>query len=314
VAREQVIGIEAVLGDGSVLSQLSPLRKNNAGYDLKQFLIGSEGTLGLITAASLRLRPAAEVRATACLGFASLEAVLTFFGRSRTALGEAISAFELMPRAGLDLHFAHIGSRRQPFEPPTPWLVLIEADSASRHFDLARALEELAAAALEEGLVIAGTVAANDAQRLALWRLREGIAHAMIERPCLKSDTAVPISAITAFVDEATRAVEAVLPGVIPVPFGHVGDGNIHFNLLPPPEMEADAFADRSPELARTIEEVALSLGGTVSAEHGIGLLKREALARMRSPVELDVMRRVKNAFDPQGVLNPGKVLFEVGP
>jgi FAD/FMN-containing dehydrogenase len=311
MAREQVLGIEAVLSDGSVLSQLTPLRKNNAGYDLKQLLIGGEGTLALITAATLRLRPAPQIRATACLGLASLDAVLGFFGRARAALGEAISAFELMPRAGLDLHFEHAGSVREPFEPAASWAVLIEADSASRYFDLPRALEELASEALADGLVVAGTIAANDRERQALWRLREGIAEAMIARPSLKGDTAVPIPAIGAFIERATLVAETVLPGAIPVPFGHVGDGNIHFNILPPAGMPAQQFAGCAPGLAAAIEDVALALGGTVSAEHGIGLIRREALTRMRSTTELDLMRRVKRAFDPAHLFNPGKVLVD---
>ncbi|SEE65554.1 FAD/FMN-containing dehydrogenase [Rhizobiales bacterium GAS191] len=310
MAREQVLGIEAVMSDGSILSQLSPLPKNNAGYDLKQMLIGSEGTLGLITAATLRLRPAAKARGTACIGLASLPSVLAFFTRAQTALGEAISAFEVMPRQCLVFHFAHVGATREPFEPVTPWLVLIEADSASSYFDIERALDDLLATRLEDGLVLAGTIAASEAQRQALWQLREGIAEAMIERPgCLKSDTAVPIGAIPEFVERAASAVAAIVPGCVPVPFGHVGDGNIHFNVLAPLGMQAQAFIARWPSLARAIENAALSLGGTVSAEHGIGLVKRDALERMRTPTELALMRAVKTAFDPDGILNPGKIL-----
>ncbi|MEW6639164.1 MAG: FAD-binding oxidoreductase [Pseudomonadota bacterium] len=310
MAREQVLGLEVVLANGEVLSQLSPLRKNNAGYDLRQLFLGAEGTLGLITAAALKLRPAPAVRATACLGLPTLEAVLDLFVRARTALGEAISAFEVLPRAGLDLHFGHVGRVREPFPTVTPWAVLLEADSASPYFDLSRAVEELFTAALEDGVVVDGTVAASEAQRQALWTLREGIAHAMIETPgSLKSDSAVPVAAIGAFVAEATRAVETVVPGCRPVPFGHVGDGNIHFNVLPPVGMAGEAFKTRWGEVTEAIEAVALGLGGTVSAEHGIGAIKRMALRRMRSAVEIDAMQRLKTALDPQGLLNPGKIL-----
>jgi FAD/FMN-containing dehydrogenase len=310
MAREQVLGLEVVLADGRVISQLSPLRKNNAGYDLKQIFLGSEGTLGVITAAALRLRPAPRTRVTACLGLASLDAVLGIFSRVQAELGEAVSAFEAMSRESLDLHFAHSGKRHEPFGTVTPWVVLIEADSASLHFNLMAAFEALVAAAMEEGLIVDGTVAASEAQRQALWALREGIPNGMIETPfSLKSDTAVPISAIAAFDRAARRAVAEIVPGCIPVPFGHVGDGNIHFNVLPPPDMPGEAFRAQWPVLARAIEDTALAYGGTVSAEHGIGLVKRDALRRMRPDSDLDVMRALKQAFDPRGLLNPGKIL-----
>lgn len=310
MAREQVLGLEVVLADGEVLSLLSPLRKNNAGYDLRQLFLGAEGTLGLITAAALKLRPAPVVRATACLGLPTLDAVLDLFVRARTALGEAISAFEVLPRAGLELHFIHIGRVREPFPTTTPWAVLLEADSASPYFDLSRAVDELFTAALGYGVVVDGTVAASEAQRRALWTLREGIAHAMIETPgSLKSDSAVPVTAIGAFVTEATQAVEKVVPGCRPVPFGHVGDGNIHFNVLPPRGMTGEAFMGRWGEVTEAIEAVALGLGGTVSAEHGIGAIKRMALRRMRSAAEIAAMQRLKAAFDPRGLLNPAKIL-----
>jgi len=310
MAREQVLGLEVVLADGRVISQLSPLRKNNAGYDLKHIFIGAEGTLGVITAAALRLRPAPQKRITACIGLSSLTTVLAMFGRTQAALGEAVSVFEVMSRDSLELHFTHIGKRREPFDTITPWVVLLEADSASHHFDLDGALEALIAEAMETELIVDGTIAANEAQRLSLWALREGIPNAMIETAAgLKSDTAVPIAAIAAFDAQARRAVEAIVPGCVPVPFGHVGDGNIHFNVLPPPDMPDEAFRVQWSALARAIEDVALALGGTVSAEHGIGLLKRDALRRMRSVVEFDVMRSVKQALDPRDLLNPGKVL-----
>lgn len=310
MAREQVLGLEVVLADGQVLSMLSPLRKNNAGYDLRQVFLGSEGTLGLITAAALKLRPAATVRVTACIGLASLGAVLNLYVRARSVLGEAISAFELLPRAGLELHFSHAGERREPFATVTPWTVLLEADSASPFFDLQRAVEELFAVAMHDGVVMDGTIAASEAQREALWRMREGIAHAMIETAgSLKNDSAVPIAAIELFIARATEAVDAIVPGCRPVPFGHVGDGNIHFNVLPPVDMHHEQFAKRQKELSEAIDTVALSLGGTVSAEHGIGALKRTALHRMRSAAEIDAMQRLKGAFDPQNLFNPGKVL-----
>lgn len=309
MARDQVLSLEVVLADGRVLTQLSPLRKNNAGYDLKQVFLGSEGTLGVITAAALRLRPAPCKRVTACVGLTSLDAVLALFARVQSELGEAISAFEVMSREALDLHFAH-SVKREPFDTVTPWTVLLEADSASAHFDLSGAVDALVAAAMEAGDVADGTIAASEAQRQALWALREGIPNAMIETPgSLKSDTAVPIPAIAAFDVAARQAVAAVVPDCVPAPFGHVGDGNIHFNVLPPPGVPGETFKLQWPALARAIEDTALSFGGTVSAEHGIGLMKRDALQRMRSPAELSVMRSLKQALDPRDLLNPGKIL-----
>lgn len=269
----------------------------------------SEGTLGIITAAALRLRPAPRKRVTACVGLTSLDAVLALFARAQAELGESISAFEVMSREALDLCFAHSG-QREPFETITPWVVLFEADSASDYFDLTGAVDALVAEAMEQGHVLDGTMAASEAQRRALWALREGIPNAMIETPgSLKSDTAVPIPAIAAFDAAARAAVAAVAPGCVPAPFGHVGDGNIHFNVLPPPGVAEEAFQAQWPALARAIEDAALSFGGTVSAEHGIGLVKREALKRMRSATELAAMRSLKQALDPRSLLNPGKIL-----
>jgi FAD/FMN-containing dehydrogenase len=310
MARDQVLGLEVVLADGRVISQLSPLRKNNAGYDLKQLFLGSEGTLGVITAAALRLRSAPRARVTACLGLTSLEAVLQLFARVQTELGEAVSAFEVMSREALDLHFTHCGKRREPFETVTPWTVLVEADSASLYFDLNAALNALVTGAMQDDLVVDGTIAASEAQRQALWELREGIPNAMIETPgSLKSDTAVPIAAIAAFDAAARRAVVGIVPGCVPAPFGHVGDGNIHFNMLPLPGMAGEAFRAQWPALSAAIEDAALAQGGTVSAEHGIGLLKRDALRRMRSDTDIEVMRALKGALDPRGLLNPGKIV-----
>ena len=310
MAREQVLGLEVVLADGTVLSDLSPLRKNNSGPDLKQLFLGSEGTLGLITAATLRLRPAPVVRATLCLGVASPTAAVACLGRARAIFGEMISAFELLPRSGLDLHFRHVGEAREPFDPPSPWAILVEADSPSPHVALDAAAEAFVAAALADGLVSAGTIAAGGAQRAALWRIREGIAIAMIDTAgSLKSDTAVPISKVAQFVEQAGAAVARIAPGAIPVPFGHIGDGNVHFNVLPPPDGEPCTFALLHPILAAVIEDVSIALGGTVSAEHGIGSLKRGALARMHPQARLRTLAILKATLDPAGTLNPGKIV-----
>jgi FAD/FMN-containing dehydrogenase len=311
MAREQVLGLEVVLADGRVLSRLSPLRKSNAGYDLKQMFLGAEGTLGLITAAALRLQPAPLKRATACVGVTSPAAALAFFARARTLLGGAISACELMSNAAVSLHMARRPGQPWPCEPGTPWLLLIEADSASAYFDLDGALFALVEEALESGALTGGTIVAGEAQRRGLWQIREGIASAMVATPgSLKSDTAVPVAQIPAFIAQAHQAVIAAVPGCRPAPFGHLGDGNIHFNVLPPPDMAAAAFQARSGELSSVIADVSLALGGTVSAEHGIGITKRQALAKMMSPAELDLMRAIKRGWDPDNVFNRGKLFL----
>ena len=298
MAREQVLGLAVVLADGRELSDLRALHKNNSGYDLKHLFIGAEGTLGLITAAVLRLRPIPVARATA------------LFARAQEALGESITAFEVMSRAALAHHWKHAGETRWPFAGDPSWYVLMEADSASRYFDLTRAFDDLSESALDDAIIEDGTVAASEAQRLAFWKMRERLAVAMIEiEGSLKSDQAVPIPAIPAFVAQASEAVLRAAPGCVPAPFGHIGDGNIHFNVLPPPDMAGKDFKARWGEVTRAIEDVAISLGGTVSAEHGIGLIRREALARMRSAENIDLMRALKMTLDPQGIMNPGKML-----
>ncbi len=311
MAGDQVLGLEVVLADGRIVSRLSPLRKNNIGTDLKRLFVGSEGTLGLMTVAALRLRPAPVARATACVGVSSPEGALEFFGRARIALGETISACELMSRVAVELHFRHRGEGRPPLATEPQWLLLIEADSASRFFDLDGAFQALLEEAMEAGIATDGTVAASEAQRDGLWAIREGIAIAMIETPGgLKSDTAVPIGAIPEFIALAGAAVAALVPGCQPAPFGHIGDGNIHFNVLPPPDMAGEDFRAHWTELSALINDVSLQLGGTISAEHGIGLTKREALQGMLTPAEYDLMRAVKTALDPQGIFNPGKILI----
>ncbi|MFA6265087.1 MAG: FAD-binding oxidoreductase [Pseudolabrys sp.] len=310
MAREQVLGLEVVLADGRVLSELRALRKNNSGYDLKHIFIGAEGTLGLITAAVLRLRPMPVARATALFALDSLDNVLRLFTRAQEALGESMTAFEVMSRAALAHHWRHAAEARRPFGDDPAWTVLMEADSASRYFDLTRAFEDLSEGALNDAIVEDGTVAASEAQRLAFWKMREGLAVAMIEvEGSLKSDQAVPIPAIPEFVIRASQAVTRVAPGCVPAPFGHIGDGNIHFNVLPPPDMAGKDFKARWGDVTRAIEDVAVSLGGTVSAEHGIGLIRREALARMRSAENIGLMQALKTMLDPQGIMNPGKVL-----
>ncbi|NLZ42725.1 MAG: hypothetical protein GX886_16015, partial [Comamonadaceae bacterium] len=225
-------------------------------------------------------------------------------------LGDTISAFELMSSEAVEFHFDHVGARRPPFDARVPWLVLLEAESASPYMDLPRAFDALLAAQSIEGRVLDGSVAASLAQRRSLWALREGIAIAMGESrwPMVKTDTAVPVARVPEFIERTGVAAQAAMRGVRPMYFGHVGDGNIHLNLLAPPRMPHEEFRRRAPELSGRIDEIALMLEGTVSAEHGIGQGKREALGRMRSARELQLMGAIKDAFDPGHLLNPGKI------
>ncbi len=311
MARDQVLGFEAVLADGSVLGPPAVLRKSNAGYDLRHLLTGSEGTLALITAVALKLRPGPVATVTAMFGVASPDAAVQTFTLAREILGEAVSAFELMSRPALELHFAHCATAREPLPAPTPWLVLLECESTSRFMDLDAAVEALFESATARGLVLSGVLASSIAQRRSMWALREGIAVAMGEARhyIVRTDTAVPIASVPEFLRRVHDELPRRVVGCRPVAFGHVGDGNIHLNVLPPEQMPDAAFRARGAELSSLVDDIALSLDGTVSAEHGIGQEKRAALERMRSVRELALMRSIKRVFDPDGILNPGKVL-----
>ncbi|MCL4773118.1 MAG: FAD-binding oxidoreductase [Burkholderiaceae bacterium] len=310
MARQQVLGIEAVLADGSVLGPPSVLRKSNAGYDLCSLIAGSEGTLAIVTAVALGLRPAPVASATAVLGVESPQQALDLFRLAREMLGEAVSAFELMSRPALEFHFSHASERREPLARPVPWLVLLEAESTSRFMDLDAAFESLLDRSMEAGLVLDGSLASSLAQRRSMWALREGIAVAMGEATfhIVKTDTAVPVASSPEFIRRVGAELGQRLPGCVPMAFGHVGDGNIHLNVLPPPGMSDAEFRGRSAELSRAVEDIALALHGTVSAEHGIGQGKRDALARMLSPAAMGIMQAIKHAFDPAATLNPGKL------
>ncbi len=310
MARDLVLGLEVVLPDGRVLDALRGLRKDNAGYDLKQLFLGTEGTLGIITAAVLKLFPRARRRETALLAVPDVGRAVATLAFLRERLGEVITACELIPALGLDLSLEAINETRRPFAQRHDWHVLIEAETSSVHFALRDALEEALEEAVTSGLVIDAVLAESDADRTGLWKIREGIALAAVGDPSsLKNDQSVPCSSIERFVAEGDRAVRAVVPGARAVPFGHIGDGNIHFNVWRPTDMDAGAFVAHWPDLVRALEDVAMGLNGSIAAEHGIGSSKRAALGRVRDPVAVDLMRSVKRALDPDGRLNPGKVV-----
>lgn len=308
--REQVLGLEVVLPDGRVWDGLRGLRKDNTGYDLKQLFIGAEGTLGIVTAAVLRLQRRPGVAATALAAVAGPAGAVRLLRRLQGAVGETVMAFELIPRSGLELHFAHVGAVHEPFGQRHDWQVLLDVQGAAAQAGLPGDLEAALGAAIDDGLVPDAVIAQSARQAAALWRYREGLAVAQVEDPGnLKNDTSVPVGAIPDFIDRASAAVARLVPDVRPIPFGHIGDGNIHFNLSRPLAMPPDAFVAHWPALIQAIENIAVSLGGSISAEHGLGQLKRDTLGRYKSATELDLMRRLKRTLDPDDLMNPGKVL-----
>jgi FAD/FMN-containing dehydrogenase len=308
--RALTLGLEAVLPDGSVLDQLSALRKDNSGYDIKQLLIGAEGTLGFVTAAALKLVPRPSSTATAFVGLASPARALALLDRLRAASGDAIDSFELLPRDGIDLVLAHIPDTRDPFGVPHPWYVLAELTSARDGDPLDSLLETALGAAIDAGEADDAVVAASEAQRAALWKLRETLPEAeRLDGASVKHDVSVPVARMPSFIAEATPAIERGWPGARVLAFGHLGDGNVHFNARPPAGASYEAFREHGPAITRLVNDITVAHGGSISAEHGIGTLKREELARLGNPAKLAAMRAVKAALDPLGIMNPGKIL-----
>jgi len=309
-ARERVLGLEVVLADGSIWNGLRRLRKDNTGYCLRQLFVGSEGTLGIITAAVLRLEPAPADRAVAFVGLASPEAALALLARLQRADAAELVAFEYMSALGLELVLAYIPGTRLPLARPAAHYALIELASARPAAGLAEALEAVLAAASEAGEIADAALAQSDAQRAALWKLREEHSEAQkFAGASVKNDVSVPVPAIPELLARAAAAADEIVKGVRVVPFGHLGDGNIHLNLLQPEGADPAGFLAKNEALTDVVNGVVLSLGGSFSAEHGIGRLKPAMLARWRGQTELSLMRRIKTALDPAGLLNPGKLL-----
>jgi D-lactate dehydrogenase (cytochrome) len=308
--RELVLGLEVVLADGRVLSLLSALRKDNTGYDVKSLFLGAEGTLGIITAANLKLFPKIRSTATAFAAVRDVRSAVDILSRLREASGDRVSSFELIPHIGIELTTRHIPGVTDPLDKPYAWYVLCELSSARANDPLGDLMEETLAAAMETDLVLDAVVARSERERAALWKLRESIPEAQrIDGASLKHDISVTITALPEFVERASAWVREHVPDGRLVVYGHVGDGNLHFNLNQAPGTDHNTFLAREPVIKRAIHDLAHELGGSFSAEHGIGRLKVEELERYASPTELDVMRALKQALDPNGVLNPGKVL-----
>jgi D-lactate dehydrogenase (cytochrome) len=309
-AREQVLGIEAVMPSGEVLSDLNGLRKNNTGYDLKQLLVGSEGTLGIITAAVLKLYPYPDRSATALVALRDLEASIDLLQTASHASNGSLSSFELLPSLGVQFACQHIPDCNDPFDHTHDWYVLLALQGSGTTLDLDAMLHSLLALALEKGAIVDAIVASNEAQAKRLWRLREGMVEAQrFEGGSIKHDISVKVSLVPEFIHRAVSAVSERLPGIRPCPFGHVGDGNIHFNLSQPPEMDTQEYLALWGDINRIVFDITADLGGSFSAEHGIGMLKLEEMQRYKDPVSVDLMRSLKSAFDPDRLFNPGKVL-----
>lgn len=305
-AREQVLGLEVVLANGAVWDGLRILRKDTSGYDIKQLFIGAEGTLGIITAASLRLFPRPQNLHTAILALNHPQAAVDMFAMLRSRLSDRIQAFELIPDRAMRYVLQHIPDTRCPFKDAASWYVLLEFTGGTEHTSLEDALLPV----IESGLAHDIVVAKNSTEQQQLWRLRHSISEAQKrEGASLKHDVSVPVGEVARFIVAAEAAVLQAVPDARVVAFGHVGDGNVHFNISQPTEAKADAFLQQREALATIVYDVVEQFDGSISAEHGIGTLKRRELLQYRSETEISVMRAIKRALDPDNRLNPGKVL-----
>src|SRR5215468_1494055 len=309
VARDLVVGLEVVLADGRVLNALNKLKKDNTGYDLKNLFVGAEGTLGVITAAVLKLFPPTKTVETAFVGVPSPQAALKLISLVQERTNRAATSFELMCRLAIDFALRHGHGVRDPLDQEHPWYVLLEVASAARQ-DLRTTLEEALETAMERGLVNDAAVADSVEHRRAFWHLREILPEAQKgEGGSIKHDISVPVAAVPDFLHDAGEAVEALIPGSRPVPFGHLGDGNIHYNITQPVGADTQAFLARWDDMNETVHRVVARYGGSISAEHGIGAMKRKLLPQVKDAVALELMRTLKRTLDPNNILNPGKVV-----
>ncbi|MFN3764334.1 MAG: FAD-binding oxidoreductase [Aliihoeflea sp.] len=309
-ARELCLGVEVVLPSGEVLDDLRKLKKDNTGYDLKNLFVGAEGTLGIITAAVVKLVPKPKGREVAWIGLQSPQAALDLFAIASDRAGAGLTAFELIQKRALDFTLKYIPDTVDPLSGPQPWHVLMEISSGRSAEDARTLIEEIVGEGLEAGLVADATLAMNLAQVEAFWKLRESMSWAQApEGGSIKHDISVPVAAIPAFIEEGAAAVRSVEPGARLVCFGHMGDGNLHFNVTQPEGGDRDAFLSRYREMNDAVHAVVRAMHGSISAEHGIGRMKRDELIATAPPLAIDLMRRIKAAFDPAGIMNPGKIV-----
>jgi len=308
--RNLVLGLEVVLPDGSVWDGLRGLRKDNTGYDMKQVFIGAEGTLGIITAAVLRLFPKPTASETAWIGVDTPAAAVALLGHMRGRLGDTVSAFELIGRPIIDLLLSGVPGHEDPMQDIHPWYVLMDVTSQGPPGSLHTPLADALGAALEAGLVLDALIAASGAQAARLWKMRESLVEAQAAAGgSIAHDVSVPVSRIPEFIERADAAVAAACPGIRRCAFGHVGDGNMHYNPVKPLDLDRAAFRAERPRINRIVHDIVASLSGSISAEHGIGRSRLAELEHYKAPIELDMMRSLKRALDPEGIMNPGKIL-----
>ena len=309
-ARNLVLGLEVVLPDGRIWDGLRGLRKDNTGYDLKQLFVGAEGTLGMITAAVLKLFPKPTEVQTALVAVPDPRAALALLSRATDAVGEQVTAFELIQRRAIDFVLHHIRDVTDPLDQAYPWYVMMEVSGQGAPGSLRAAVEAVLSEGLERAEVLDAALAANQSQGRALWKIRESIPEAQNhEGQSVKHDVSVPLSRIAEFLERADMALAAAYPGVRCVAFGHIGDGNIHYNPVQPLGPDGADFAAEYGAINRIVHDLIVELNGSISAEHGLGRLRREEVRRYKSSVEMDLMWAVKNALDPAGIMNPGKVV-----
>ena len=308
--RDLVLGLEAVLPNGDVWNGLNTLRKNNTGYDLKNLFIGAEGTLGIVTAVVLKLFPMPVHRSTVLIAVESVDDAVELFSRTRRETSDFASSFELMSRVCVEAAFRNIPECADFFDRPYPWYVLMELGDSTREGISRQLNESFLETAFEDGIIIDAVLAASEKQSQQMWRLREAIVEAQLyEGKSIKNDVSVPLTCITPFIERSISTLESLIPGIRAFAYGHIGDGNIHLNLSQPRDMDGDAFFERWHEVTDIVHEITDELDGTFSAEHGIGLLKLREMMRYKSSVELEMMRSIKAAWDPDNIMNPGKVL-----
>ncbi|MBY6089911.1 FAD-binding oxidoreductase [Maritimibacter alkaliphilus] len=308
--RELVLGLEVVLPDGEILSDLNGLRKNNTGYDLKNLFIGAEGTLGIITAAVLKLFPKPATRSTAMVACEGPDAALALYDRMRAQAADSLSTFEYIERMALQMVLDHAPGCTDPMGEVHPAYCLVELTSPDANADLDARMEAVLGEAFEAEEVFDAVIGASEAQRNALWNLREHLSESQKpEGASIKHDVAVPVSKVAEFLHVAPDACRAHMPSVRVVPFGHFGDGNLHFNLSRPLDMTDAEFLEEYPAFNRIVHDIVAGMNGSISAEHGIGMVKRKELRRYKDPVALKLMDTIKQALDPEGLMNPGKVL-----
>jgi len=308
--RDLVLGVEVVLPDGRIWNGLRRLRKDNTGYDLKHLFIGSEGTLGVITAAVIKLFPKPVETTTAICALTTLDAALTLLAKARIESGDSLNSFELIPGIAIDCAHKHIHGIRKPLSETPDWAVLFEFSATAPGSDITTRMQNLLESAFEDEIISDATVAQSGQDRADFWRLREAIVEAQVkEGASIKHDVSVPVSLVPDFIRQAGIGVEKTCPGIRPYAFGHVGDGNIHYNLTQPVEMPAEDFLALEWDIHRIVHDITAELGGSFSAEHGVGRLKTGEILRYKEATELELLQSIKQAIDPKSIMNPGKML-----